>query len=117
VAGFVLAPSGLSPVATLFFFVKANQTLRANAAQVNSIFLVQLRKILCPGFHSVRSIKVRLKDPPLLRVVTTVSMKAETPQKNLVDRLPGLSTRRAQEMQITAVPWPLLNVRANCSDA
>jgi hypothetical protein len=63
--------------------MRANQTVRAKAALVNSVFLVQLRKNLPADFLSSIPIKQRLSETLLVRKTTAHSLQTHARRRNL----------------------------------
>jgi len=96
--------------------VRANQTLRAKTALVNSIFLVQLRKKQTQSFCRLTMIKQRVSDTRLLCNTTAVFVKTAARRKNPAACAAVFSTMRTQEMQkggdrLTVVPCEVLGMR------
>jgi hypothetical protein len=77
---------------------RAMLTLRSNTAQVNSVFLVQLRKSLTSIFP-LQNNQAFPEGLLLRRDTATLFASAESRPENLVEWATGLSTSSAQEIQ------------------
>jgi hypothetical protein len=79
--------------------MRVKLTVRLKWAQVNSAFLVQLRKKAGRGLRGPVGMEQILGDLSFLRWMTGVFVSREWREENLAEWTAGLSTGRAQEMQ------------------
>jgi hypothetical protein len=78
--------------------VRANLTVRLTATQVNSVFLVQLRKSVT-SMSVLRNHQATAEGEPSGRDSATLFELIESCPENLVEWAAGLSTSSAQEIQ------------------
>jgi hypothetical protein len=84
--------------------VGAKVTVRAKANAVNSVFLVQSKKLVGGNCAEQAWIKQNLEKMPLSRMGTMDFSSALFGKENLATSVAGISTEGAQEMQ-KMVDW------------